>query len=437
MESPMDDPLMSETIGARLRRLREERGLTQRALASGGVSHAHISRIESGAREPSVKALRVLARRLGVSPDYLELGVDASGREQLEQRLADAELGLRLGTDESVRATLLGVLGEAERAGDSTLLARAQAIAGLAAAREGDQREAIGLLEAATAHPAVDSSADPDLFVTLGTCYLAVGREADAIALYERCLSSAVERVQASRAARVRFATHLSNALADGGRIDEAAGLLDEVAAEPDTDAYSRVRVEWSLARLHVMQGRSERALASMATAIALLEETEDELQRARAELMCAEILAWDGQDERAAEHVARCDALRHGVDADDLGALYAVEALIAVRQGDRERAEAFVLQALQILGGSAFGRPLACLALLHIHLAAGALGDARHAYEEGLVALELAQMWPQATRFCRDWAQAQEELGQSAEAAAARTRALAFERRTVTPARV
>jgi tetratricopeptide (TPR) repeat protein len=124
-------------------------------------------------------------------------------------------------------------------------------------------------------------------------------------------------------------------------------------------------------------------------------------------------------------------------VDADDLGALYAVEALIAVRQGERERAEALVLQALQILGGSAFGRPLACLALLHIHLAAGALGDARHAYEEGLVALELAQMWPQATRFCRDWAQAQEELGQSAEAAAARTRALAFERRTVTPARV
>src|SRR5437764_789584 len=75
-EDSMDPAAHTETIGERLRRVRIERGLTQRALACNGVSHAHISRIEAGTREASVKALRLLAARLGVSADYLERGVD-------------------------------------------------------------------------------------------------------------------------------------------------------------------------------------------------------------------------------------------------------------------------------------------------------------------------------------------------------------------------
>ena len=63
-----------ETIGQRLRRLRHERGLSQRELAGPGVSYAYISRIEAGARRPSVKALRMLASKLRVSADYLETG---------------------------------------------------------------------------------------------------------------------------------------------------------------------------------------------------------------------------------------------------------------------------------------------------------------------------------------------------------------------------
>ncbi len=38
--------------------LRTQRGLSQRAISSPGVSYAYISRIEAGARAPSMKALR-------------------------------------------------------------------------------------------------------------------------------------------------------------------------------------------------------------------------------------------------------------------------------------------------------------------------------------------------------------------------------------------
>lgn len=66
-----------ETIGERLKRLRLERGLSQRELATHGVSYAYISRIEAGTRNPSVKALRRLSERLGVTADYLETGQES------------------------------------------------------------------------------------------------------------------------------------------------------------------------------------------------------------------------------------------------------------------------------------------------------------------------------------------------------------------------
>jgi ribosome-binding protein aMBF1 (putative translation factor) len=55
---------------------REERGLSQRELAEPGVSYAYISRIEAGARRPSLRALRKLAAKLDVTALELETGSD-------------------------------------------------------------------------------------------------------------------------------------------------------------------------------------------------------------------------------------------------------------------------------------------------------------------------------------------------------------------------
>src|ERR687885_2879516 len=139
-----------ETIGQRLRRLRTERRLSQRELSSPGVSYAYISRIEAGTRQPSVKALRMLARKLGISADYLETGSELGDAEQRELRLADAELKLRLGDDAgSAEETLSDVLEEAQTAGDKTAATRARTALGLAAAQRGDEGRAVALLEEA------------------------------------------------------------------------------------------------------------------------------------------------------------------------------------------------------------------------------------------------------------------------------------------------
>src|SRR4051794_39019566 len=118
MDRPQTGP---ESIGERLRRLRQDRGLSQRELASQGVSYAYISRIEAGARRPSVKALRQLARKLNVSPEYLETGSDLRDVDQRELRLTDAELELRLGQGgRELETTLESILEEAVAAGDSS-----------------------------------------------------------------------------------------------------------------------------------------------------------------------------------------------------------------------------------------------------------------------------------------------------------------------------
>src|SRR5436190_9464408 len=110
---PPEDP-QAETIGARLRRLRLERRLSQRDLSSPGVSYAYISRIEAGARTPSVKALRMLATKLAVSVEYLETGRDVRESEERELKLTDAELALRLDNDvAAAEEELRGVLTDA------------------------------------------------------------------------------------------------------------------------------------------------------------------------------------------------------------------------------------------------------------------------------------------------------------------------------------
>src|SRR6266571_69430 len=128
----------TEPIGVRLKRLRLERGLSQRELSSPGVSYAYISRIEAGARTPSVKALRMLARKLGVSVEYLETGREIGDTEARELKLADAELELRLGDDTAgTEQKLRELLEEARNAGDHVAASRAAIGLGFAAALRG------------------------------------------------------------------------------------------------------------------------------------------------------------------------------------------------------------------------------------------------------------------------------------------------------------
>src|SRR5438094_10148576 len=131
-----------ESIGERLRRLRLERGLSQRDLSAPGVSYAYISRIEAGARRPSVKALRMLAKKLAVTPGYLETGSDLDDEAARELRLADVELRLRL--DGEIDALeLQGILDDANEHADVAAATRAHIAIGMNAVDRADHAATI------------------------------------------------------------------------------------------------------------------------------------------------------------------------------------------------------------------------------------------------------------------------------------------------------
>ncbi len=139
MPSTVSDVSSTESIGARLKRLRLQRGLSQRDLSSPGVSYAYISRIEAGARTPSVKALRKLAQKLKVTVEYLETGRDIRDVDDRELRLADVELELRLNGDSpGADEKLEQIRAEAIAAGDVASTLRAQMALGLVSAERGN-----------------------------------------------------------------------------------------------------------------------------------------------------------------------------------------------------------------------------------------------------------------------------------------------------------
>jgi transcriptional regulator with XRE-family HTH domain len=102
----------NETLGHRLKRLRLERGFSQRDLSSPGVSYAYISRVEADARTPSVKALRKMANKLGVTVEHLETGKPTP----TELGVADAGVDFGTLTKEEVQK-IRAVAAESARAG--------------------------------------------------------------------------------------------------------------------------------------------------------------------------------------------------------------------------------------------------------------------------------------------------------------------------------
>jgi transcriptional regulator with XRE-family HTH domain len=385
----------TETIGQRLRRLRHERGMSQRELAGPGVSYAYISRIEAGARRPSVKALRMLARKLGVSADYLETGSEIRETDSRELQIADAELELRLAEDtDEAEAKLEKLKTEALAAGDTVAASRANIALGLAAAHGGRNNDAIERLEAGLDLSPVSPSARPDVYATLGHAYASSGNPKKAVELFERCLREVAEDAPDDVAAQVRFTTYLSYALTDLGDLHRAEEVLDDALgkAEELTDAYSRVRLYWSVARLNEVGGRPAAALDYIRRAIALLDVTDDTLHLARAHLLCGSIMLSQGRADEAGKHHELAEKLL-GPNAEpvDLSGLYADQARRATALDDAETAVSKAEAAVAAVAGDEYphekGRGF--WALADARSLAGDTDGADQAFREATLLLE------------------------------------------------
>ncbi|KAA0924111.1 helix-turn-helix domain-containing protein [Streptomyces apricus] len=167
-------------FGRRLRRLRLERGMSQAGLVGEGLSTAYLSRLESGERPPTERAVAYLAQRLGVEESAL---AGPSERRSLTEVLA-AVASAPSGTDETAA---LSQAVEADTGEDPAARWQALWLLSRAAGRDGDhESERVRLLEA----------------IELSDLLQAAELRARSHAQYARCLCALGDMCSAEPAAR-------------------------------------------------------------------------------------------------------------------------------------------------------------------------------------------------------------------------------------------
>jgi tetratricopeptide (TPR) repeat protein len=408
-------PAAGETIGERLKRLRLERGLSQRELAAPGVSYAYISRIEAGTRQPSVKALRRLGAKLGVSADYLETGSDLDPAEARELRLTDLELAVRLGEHEGAEPALAEALVESVAAGDGAAALRARVALAQLALEQGAYARAADMLESALEGEPFSPADRFDIYANLGRAYAAGGHPEKAAELYQQCID-AVAEFGGDATLEARYATLLSYALSDLGDIARAEEVVRRALERVDdtTDPYMRVRLYWSMARLAHTEGRESVALGNVRKAIALLQATDDTFHLARAHLLAAVITLNRDQPDAAEGHIEVAERLLgSGAAQQDSFEIKFCRSRIAFARSRYDVARAFAEEALEIGRAAQPADEGAALhALADAVAATGEIDSADDLYARAVDLLESSGRWRNASTACRAWGRVLRENG-------------------------
>jgi len=429
-----------ETIGQRVKRLRLERGMSQRDLSGPGVSYAYISRIEHDDRKPSEKAARHLAVKLGVTTDYIETGRTVPVSDERELRATDAELVLRLDGDlDATEATFRSLLDDPDA--EPGIRARALAGLGIIKVRRGDLRATVALLEEAIGTGHLPPDVRPDVYEELAKALAFTDEPGRAIVVLETALKQVGEKGVDDAALEVRLIAYLACSYSDAGDAGRAMRLLREAAERVEAVAspQARVRVYWSLARLAWWEAQDpDSALRYAREALALYRTTEDTRGLAQAHLICAQLLNLERKWREAAQHLQRADVLltATGADRDDTAVLRAEQGKAAAWSGDGAEGLRRAREADVLLGER---ESLHQGAKWHAFAAAyAALGDIESAepyFQRALDFLTERRQWREAMLLAREWSDVAWSLDQKERALELKEQATAFSFRIPPPA--
>src|ERR671930_376459 len=418
MRQPFNE---DETIGQRIRRLRLKRGLSQRQLAAPGVGYAYISRIEHGDRDPSLKVMRILARRLGVSLEELETGKRVTVEADRELRVSDAELALRLGDDlGSVEETFRAILQDEEA--EPNLVARAFAGLGLIAGRRGDRQDEVDYLERAIGTGQMAPEERPEVYEQLAQALAFTDSPGRAIVLLEQALVEVRARASRNVPLEARFMTYLACAYSNAGDAGRATRLLHEAADKVEALAspQARVRVYWSLARMAWWDAQDpDAALRYAREALALYRTTEDTRGLALAHVLTASLLNLDRDWKQAAQHLARAETIltATGATPQEIGVMRAEQAKVAAWSGDGETALRLAQEADELLRDERMQDGPRWHAYAAAHAALGDAASAEPYFQRALDFLTAHRQWREAAMLAREWADFARSRGQTDKA--------------------
>jgi tetratricopeptide (TPR) repeat protein len=344
-------------IGERLRRLRRARGLTQRALAAPRYSHAYVSTIEAGRRQPSREAIDFFADRLAVSVEELTTGRRAASAPELQLLLQESRVALSEGRLTEAEAGFRRVASRARAAGLVRIHAGAEEGRGLLLERQGEPELALRQYERAETLLAADlAAARADAVAGKARCLEALGDVRYAIHVLESLLD-AIEREGAQDPdALVRLHASLLDAYLDAGlyaRAAESAGELERLAPTM-ADPLRVSQMHMYMARLHLVEGRFDDALRSLQRAEDAYRQLHLQTELGYAHLARGYVFSREGRLGEAREQLLRAlEVFEATGDRKDttraLNELARVERL----EGRTELAQAHLERSIALMGES------------------------------------------------------------------------------------
>src|SRR5438105_4912985 len=343
-------------LGERLRQLRVAAAMTQTDLAGDRFSKEYVSQIKRGKTRPTRETINWLAERLGVDAGYLANGVSADDRGRVDSAIARAEAlieGRRnleaIEEFENVRSAVLAT-------GMAELEVRALAGEATARMREGQVREAIGLLDRARILTERDGFSDverADVLFRLGVARYKLSSVQTAIGLFDEAMKLAERSELPSDHLRSNILAWRSRCYRRRRDLEAAREDVERALelAEGLNDRHTTADIFFTASAIADREGHWVLARSYAERAKAIYEELEDRrnLGRLMNNLGGLNFLLGHPAEAESVLKAAFRIALELG---NDEGAAHAVNSLAQVhlRTGDVERAEEQARHALELL---------------------------------------------------------------------------------------
>lgn len=271
-------------LGRRLRSIRVAQGLTQGEVVGDAMSVAYLSRLETGARRPTVKALTALATRLNVSIASL-LETDP-GQDPDEVRLAldYAELALESGEPGEAAQhidTALSRVGDVAGAG---IRERAKLLHARSLEASGREDDAIIELESLLDDPGVSGTSRIKAGIALSRIHRETGDLGRAITCGEEVLSQLSAAGLAASDEAVQLSVTVAAAYFERGDTAHAVRLCSKAISQAETLDSPRARASayWNASVMQANRGDIAAAVPLAERALALLSEGQDARNLAR-----------------------------------------------------------------------------------------------------------------------------------------------------------
>jgi tetratricopeptide (TPR) repeat protein len=343
-------------LGARVRQLRVNRGLTQTELAGDRFSKEYVSQIERGKTRPTAETIAWMAARLGVDASFLETGVSSDARERAAGLVSRAEAAAESRRFDDA-ATILAGVPEEELAAAPELGLRAQLANATALTHLGRVREAVGILARARLLAEDQGFTDVDraeVLYRLAVCRIKLSSYATAAALLDEALTLA-ER-SGLPCDRLRSAIHQSRARCRERQRDWEAAREDvERALELAEGLNDREAIAHAYFQASVVAERQGRWVSARSYAERAKTVYEQLADRARLGRMLNNLGGLNfllGKPDEAIAYLK--EAFRVALETgDDVDAGYAVSSLAQVHlgTGSADLAEEQARHALRLLG--------------------------------------------------------------------------------------